>query len=225
MNYGIRVALLMFLVGCSARPTPQEVLLRSDGRTIVNGAPATDGQLHDLAIAKHRRQGAFLLTVRADADVPLWRLAHIADIFRAAGVWKIDTGSSQPEARPLLYPTFHTWTNEWKWHGLFVESDSITAIKTNAGVNVRLLADGARIEDSPVTMPALLDYLVSLAGGERARLVITSETNAPHGSLMSVLATCEKHGIDPLFVEQREAEQGAAPLPSAPQTGPSEGAR
>ena len=214
MRHAITVVLLALLAGCSSRPSPQGVLLRSDETTIVNGVASTDMQLRDLAIAKVRKHGPFPLTIRADGDVPLSRLARVADIFRAAGVWKIDTGSADPNTPALLYPTFHTWTNEWKWDGLFSESESIAAIKTNAGVNVRLLSDGARDEDSFATMPALVAHLVSLAGGDRARVVITSETNAPHSSLMLVLETCEKHGIDPLFVEQWEAEPAPGHVPS-----------
>ncbi len=208
MKHGITAILLLLLVGCSSRPTPQEVLLRSDGTVVtVNSAPVTDRQLRDLAIAKYRKQGCFPLTIRADADVPVWRLAHIADIFRSVGVWKINTGATDPNSPALLYPTFHTWGNEWKWHGHFAESNSIAAIRTNAGVNVRLLTDGAQIEATPATRQELLDHLASLAGSDRARVVITADTNAPHSSLMAVLEACEKHAIDPLFVEHWDAEQ------------------
>ncbi len=207
MKYSIATVILVFIVGCSARPTPQEVFLRADGTIEANGAPTTDRQLRDLAMAKYRRHGSFPLTICADANVPLWRLAHIADIFRASGVWEIHTSRAQAAASAVLYPTFHTWGNEWKWHGHFAGSNSITAITTNAGVNVRLLPEGAQIESSSATMSALLDHLASLAGSDRARVVITANTNAPHSSLMAVLETCQTHEIDPLFVEHWEAEQ------------------
>lgn len=215
MRYGITAIFLALLVGCSSRPTPQEVLLRSDGTVTVNGAPVTDRQLRDLAIAKYRKQGSFPLTIRAEANVPVWRLAHTADIFRSAGVWKISTGATDPNSPALLYPTSHTWTNEWKWDGLFDGLDLMATIKTNAGVNVRLLSDGALIESFSATMPELFAHLASIAGGDRARVVITADTNAPHSSLMAVLEACEKHTIDPLFVEHWQAEQGGGYSPPA----------
>jgi len=216
IRYGITAIFFALLVGCSSGPTPQEVLLRSDGTVTVNGAPATDRQLRDLAIAKYRKQGSFPLTIRAEANVPVWRLAHIADIFRSAGVWKISTGATDPNSPALFYPTFHTWTNEWKWDRLFAGPDSIAVINTNAGVNVRLVSDDARIEASPVTMPELLGHLAALAGSDRARVIITSDTNAPHSRLMAVLEVCEKHSIDPLFIEHWDAEQqGGMCSPSA----------
>lgn len=218
MRHSIIIALLSLVLGCTSRPTPQEVLLRADGATIVNGAPMTEKQLRDLAIARYRKHGSFPLTIRADATVPLWRLAHIADIFRAAGVWRIDTGRARPNSPAVLYPTCHTWTNEWKWHGLFAESNSIASIRTSAGVNVRLLPEGALLDSTPQTMQSLLSNLASLSGTDRARVVVTSETNAPHNSLMAVLDACQKHALDPLFVEHWDAEQAEStvPLKAAP---------
>ena len=201
MKYAIITLALALIVGCSARPTAQEVFLRADGIAVDNGAPMTDSQLRDHVIAKYRRQGPFPVTVRADANVPLLRLKHVADIYRAVGLWKIDIGSADPNTPVLLYPTFQTWTNEWKWNGLFA-SQSMAAIKTNTGVNVRLLSHGAQIETIPATMQEVAQQLASLSGGDHARVAITADTNAPHSSLMAVLEMCKKHAIDVLFVEQ-----------------------
>lgn len=131
-------------------------------------------------------------------------------MYRYAGLWKIETGRDDPSTPALLYPTPETWTNEWKWHGLFA-LESMGAIKTNAGVNVRLLSGGAQIEAIPATMQEIVQHLASLSGGGRARVLVTADASAPHSSLMTVLEICKKYAIDVLFLEHWEAEQAAPP--------------
>lgn len=211
MKHVITALVWALIVGCSARPTAQEVFLRDDGTTVVSGVLMTDSQLRDQARAKYRKQGPFVVTVRADAKVPLWRLEHVADIYRAVGLYKIDTGSADPNTPALLYPTFNTWTNEWEWNGV-VAGNPMAAIKTNVVVNVRLLSDGAQIEGIPAAMQGITQHLASLSGGDRARVVITADTNAPHSSLLAVLMVCEKKGMDALFVEHWQAAPATSPL-------------
>lgn len=201
------VTVLAFLLGCSSRQAPQEVILHADGSATFNGASASDARLRELAIGAYRKHGTFPLTIRAEGTVPLGRLTRVADGFRYVGVWQIHTGPARQDAPALLYPTFQTWTNQWKWHGLFAECNLNVSIQTNAGVNVRLLRDGALLNSSAETMQSLLSHLAALSGTDRARVVITSDTNAPHSSLMAVLKACQTHALDPLFVEHREAEQ------------------
>jgi hypothetical protein len=112
----------------------------------------------------------------------------------------------------LLYPTFHTWTNEWKWDGLFVDEGQ--AIQTNAGVNLRLRGDAVLIDGHTVLQEDLDLQLGGLTGTDRDRVLLTADPEMPHARLMSALQACKNHRLDVTFREDWEAEPAPGHVPS-----------
>jgi len=199
----IAISTICALAGC-ARRTALEAAIQADGAVMIDGASLSDQQVLDRAVAKYRRRGAFPVAIRADGSVPQRRFQDVCDIFRRAGVYEISTGSSERNSPVLLYPTFHTWTNEWKWDGLFVDEGQ--AIQTNAGVNVRLRGDAVLIDGHTVLQDDLDSQLGGLTGTDRNRVLLTADPETPHARLMATLKACENHRLDVTFREDWETK-------------------
>jgi len=74
------------------------------------------------------------------------------------------------------------------------------------------------------SLRSLLQKLESVSGNSKTVALIPSP-GISHGQLMLALAACREFGLENICIMKEEAQQSAAPLPSAPQPGPSEGAR
>ena len=212
----IVLAVIVACAGC-ARRTTVEAIIHADGSVIVDGSALSDQQIRDFAAARFHRQGTFSVIVRADDSVPQRRMMEVRDNFRIWGARCIAVGDSHPGTPVLLYPTPETWTNEWKWHGLF--TDDGRAIQTNAGVNVRLRAKDGLVDGRLVPFGPIVSELAALRNTDRCRVLITVEPAAQHGQLMAILRACHENQLDTTVIEPREAKPpagGGGPTPPQP---------
>ena len=201
MKYLILILAFCFLVSCSRAPESVNIDLTSGGTIALNGHGVNSlSSLRDELRHLRSNFGPIEVTVRADSKIKMERFHDVADISSSEGFGNISTGELG-SGDLLLYPTFHTWTNEWKWDSYFDKENEQMRLKPDHGTNIRLLFDGVLIESETHSLDDAFSHLKGLSGGDRARAVLSADPEAEHGDLLQLLKVCKEYSIDTLYVQ------------------------
>lgn len=202
MKYLSLIPVLCFLMtSCSRTPENVKIDLTGKSQVILNGQGVGSlSSLRNELRELRKKYGVLEVLVRADGEIKMERFHGIADLISSEGFGNILTGRVGGDDL-LLYPTFHTWTNEWKWDSYFDRENEHIRIKPDHGINIRLLSDGVLIESETHSLDDAFSHLKNLSGGDRARAVLSADPEAEYGDLLRLLEVCKEYSIDTLYVQ------------------------
>jgi biopolymer transport protein ExbD len=198
------LTITVHLVGCREPENTARLVIRPDGTIFVQGERMTDAKdvtIHLTRIMQARGQPP---VVEINTDDSVTHGQFVSGIVGPCAQAGIQTFLCRPHNRASFteYPTVLSWTNEWKWHGMFTND---VELRTNLGVNLRVHADGVMINGNRARLSELPMRLSGGLSAGMGRASVTASDDARLKDVLDVLKACEEMKIDATIFLREDA--------------------